>query len=64
MKYLIRWENNIISSITPFSKFGITYLSGDFLVTSNLPNAKKSLEALNIDCSLIDDEINNPSITE
>ena len=61
-KYLIRWENSEVYSITSFPAQGITYIVGDFLVTERLENANVSLSALGVDCTMIVEEISNPSV--
>ena len=64
MKYLIQWQNSEVYSLSQFSSTGITYIASDFLVTSDLVAAKTGLEALGINCLLIENEINNPSIIQ
>lgn len=49
-------------SITAFPQSGITYVVGDFLVTERLENANVSLSALGVDCTMIVEEISNPSV--
>ena len=61
-RYLIRWEELKVYSITAFLQSGITYVVGDFLVTERLENANVSLSALGVDCTMIVEEISNPSI--
>lgn len=61
-KYLIRWEELKVHSITAFLQSGITYVVGDFLVTERLENANVSLSALGVDCTMIVEEISNPSV--
>ena len=60
--YLIRWEELKVYSITAFPKSGITYIAGEFLVAESLEKANVSLSALGIDCTMIVEEISNPSV--
>lgn len=61
-RYLIRWEELKVYSITAFPQTGITYVVGDFLVTESLENANVSLSTLGVDCTMIVEEISNPSV--
>lgn len=64
MKYLIIYnsiESLILSEFTEGTAVATPY---SFLVTSDLVAAKTGLEALGINCLLIENEINNPSIIQ
>ena len=64
MKYLIQWQNLEVYSLNQFSETGITYIATDFLVTSDLVAAKTRLDALGINCKLIDDKLCTQTPTE
>ncbi|UKJ09069.1 hypothetical protein [Solitalea lacus] len=61
-RYLIRWANFSVYSISAAPTSGITYVADDILIAADLLAAKIGLTALGIDCTKIDEEIANPTI--
>ena len=62
IRYLIRWENFVVYSISEYSNSGILYINDDFLITASLESAKVGLSSLGIDTTMIDEEIEKSNL--
>lgn len=64
MKYLIIYNSTEVLSVSEFTEGTAVATPYSLMVTSDLVAAKTGLEALGINCLLIENEINNPSIIQ